>query len=137
MQEDIKRLRDIMGSGYCCAQTLVKMGLEARGEENAQMLDAVATLCGGMRIGKLCGALSGGACMLGLFDKDMARNQMAPQLAQWFEETYGSVDCLEVLKGDMSNRFQFCPVLIENVYLQTKEILFENGFDLDEMGEER
>ncbi len=136
MSDDLKRLQEIVGAGYCCTQTLVLMGLEARGEENPQMVDAVATLCGGVRTGKLCGALSGGACMLGLFNKELARDKMVPELCQWFEEVYGSVNCLEILKGDMNNRFQVCPKLIENVYVQAKEILFENGYDLDEMREE-
>ncbi len=137
MSDDIKRVRALVESGLCCTQVLVAMGLEARGEENAQMVDAVATLCGGMRIGKLCGALSGGACMLGLFNKELARDKMVPELSEWFQEAYGNVDCLEILKGDMQNRVQVCPGLIENVYLQAKEILFENGFDLDEMREMR
>jgi len=130
--DDIKKLRELRAGGCCCAQVMVSMGLEALGEENERLVAAAAGLCGGMKSGLLCGALSGAACMLSMFDGENAA-AMIGELREWFEEEYGNVNCIELLDGDPSNRTRVCPQLIENTYLKAKEILGTYGYVLDEM----
>jgi hypothetical protein len=111
------------------------MGLYLRGEKNDQMVDAVSTLCGGLGNGLCCGALLGATCMLGLFDAALAKTQMIPALLEWFEDEYasrfGGVNCADILGDDPLNRTLRCPALIENTYLEAKEILSSFGFEVD------
>jgi hypothetical protein len=84
----------------------------------------------GMQRGLACGALTGAVCLLGLFDLDLAKRRMIPELLDWFLEQYGAQNCQDILKGDKQNRFKICPDLIENTYLYTKELLLVNGCDM-------
>lgn len=134
MNNDIKRLHELRAQGYCCTQIMVKLGLEAKGEENVQMVDTLAALCGGLHAGLLCGALSGAACLLFMFDKRNAVTKMIPELVDWFEETYapvyGGTNCMDIIGEDKSRKL-VCPNLIEATYEKAKEILIMYGFDLD------
>ena len=62
------KVGELRKSGMCCAQIVLNAGLEIRGEENPQMVRAARTLCSGMQNQKTCGALAGGALLLGLWD---------------------------------------------------------------------
>ncbi len=132
MTTDQERIRELRQEGYCCAQVMVAMGLEKLGEENPQMIEAVSPLCAGARSGLLCGAVSGACIMFGLYDKQLANQKMVPEfmahIKEEFDETYGGTDCLCILKGDMQNRFQTCPSLIERVYEIAAQVLEANGF---------
>ena len=125
---DLSRLEQCRAQNLCCAQTLVQMGLWAHGDENAQMVQAVKGLCGGMRCGHACGALTGAICMLGLFHDDTA--EMVQELIDWFCEEYGSMQCLEILDGDMNNRHHVCRDLIEKTYLFSRDLLQDYGYEL-------
>lgn len=135
MNNQIERLHLLLLKGYCCAQIMVILGLEELDEENPLLIDSVSALCLGVRGGLTCGALSGAACMLAMFDKNLANKQMIPDLVQWFKETYGEhyggVDCDNILQGNIANKAERCPKLIENTYLKAKKILFQHGFDSD------
>lgn len=132
--DDIQKLRELQAKGYCCAQVMVGMGLFLRDETNDQLMQAVGGLCGGVYAGLMCGALSGAACMLSLFDPTLAREEMIPELAEWFEDeyaaVYGSVNCDDILGGERSMRTQRCPMLMEETYLQARDILASHGFDV-------
>ena len=137
MSKDIERLHLLLLKGYCCAQVMVILGLEALDQENPQLIEASSALCLGVRGGLTCGALTGAALMLSLFDKNLANKEMIPQLVTWFNEVYGecygSANCNDILENNMNNKPERCPKVIENTYLKAKEILFEHGFDLDGM----
>lgn len=125
-------LHELLQSGKCCSQALVSMGLRLRGEENDALVRAAAGLCLGVRSGLLCGALTGAAMMLCLFDP--AASEMIPELTGWFQETYGELyggsSCDEILERDLRNKAVRCPALIENTYRRAREILEDAGFDL-------
>jgi len=78
--------------GYSCAQMLVIGALRLMGRENPDLVRAVAGLAQGVGCGELCGALSGGACLLSLYtakgqDSEMAHNKgplLASELTDWF-----------------------------------------------------
>lgn len=58
--------------GSCCSQALVSLGLTLKGEENPSLLRASASLCLGVRSGLTCGALTGAAMMMALFEPEAA-----------------------------------------------------------------
>lgn len=130
--DDLVRLHELCQSGLCCSQAIMQLALESRGENNPDLIRALGGLCAGMGKGLLCGAFSGAACMLSYFDSKAAMTEMIPQLADWFEETYGEngMSCADILKGDMRNRMRICPSLIEHVYREARELLEEYGYDL-------
>jgi len=133
---EMERLRELQASGHCCAQVMVAMGLYLRGETNEQLVQAVGGLCGGMGKGLCCGALTGAACALSLFDAALAKEAMLPALVEWFEDehatVYGSVNCDDILERDRANRFTRCPQLIENTYFAMKDILLSFGFAVED-----
>ncbi len=130
--EELVRLRELHQSGLCCAQSILQLGLECLGEEAPGAVRALGGLGGGVRKGLLCGAVSGAACLLSYVDPETAKTEMIPQLVEWFQETFGKngTDCLDILEGDRENRFRVCPPLVERVFLETREILEEYGYDL-------
>ena len=103
MEPDIKKLNQLLLSGSCCSQALVLLGLTLKGEENPSLLRASASLCLGVRSGLTCGALTGAAMMMALFEPEAAYSEMIPELADWFQENYGEIyggsDCRSIL-GD-------------------------------------
>ena len=118
------------------AQIMMQLALEMKGEENESMIRVMSGLCNGMNCGLMCGAFSGAACMMSYFDSAAAVD-MIPELAEWFEDTYGSMNCGDILDDDMGNRVLKCPKLMEQTYREAKEILEEYGFDLTAMAEAR
>jgi len=134
MPGDIQRLRELLREEKCCAVALVQMGLESVHEMDDRLLQAVSGLCGGVRGGLLCGALTGAACLLNVLDPQNANERLVPELTEWFVEKvtdeYGGADCADILDGDPANRAMRCPALIEETYLQALEILRKHGREL-------
>lgn len=134
MDEDIKKIQELISSGSCCASTIVQMGLELKGEKNEQMVQAVRGLCGGVQSRLLCGVLTGAACMLNVVDPENANSDMVPELVAWFEEKYGKefggIDCKDIIGGGTGNRIH-CPRIIEETYLQAKKILESYGHSFE------
>ena len=137
MEKDILKLNQMLQSGKCCAQAMVALGLRLRGQSNPQLETAASALCLGVRSGLVCGALSGAAMMMSLFDPELAASEMIPELKEWFQdiygEKYGSLDCDSILEGNRANKVFRCPALIENTYRKTREILEDYGFDLEDL----
>lgn len=139
MEKDILRLNQLLQSGKCCAQALVTLGTELQGEKNPQMEVASAALCLGVRSGLTCGALTGAAMMLCLFEPSLAVSELIPELVEWFQETYeeayGGIDCDTILAGNPANKAFRCPAMVENTYRKARELLEDAGFDFDELSE--
>ena len=130
--DDIQQIRGLCREGKCCASIMVEMGLSKRGERNEQMVTAAATLCNGLYNGMLCGALSGAACMLGLFGDNPAESaEMTRELAEWFVsvygEKYGSANCRDITGNDPAVKRERCPAIIEATYLQARTVLEDYG----------
>lgn len=135
MPNDLERLRTLLREGTCCSVALVQMGLELRDERNDQLLQAVSGLCGGIQGGRICGALTGAACMMNVLAPGRANEAMVPELTEWFTETmghaHGGPDCDDIVHGDPLLKRSRCPGLVEEVYLQAKDIMVANGYAFD------
>lgn len=133
MEKDILRLHQMLQSGTCCSRALVAMALTALGTENPQLEEASASLCLGVRSGLTCGALTGGAMCLSLFDAELAASELIPLLSEWFrdtyEELYGGTDCRSILEDDPANKALRCPAVVENVWRKCRELLEDEGFE--------
>jgi len=122
------QLRRCLQEGDCCAQAMVRMGLLLRGEENEQLVCVAGALCNGIHSGLLCGALSGAACLLTLYNESLAKNTMIPDLKEWFEDRYAAYNCEHLLKGASVGKHAFCTQLIEDTFMEAMGILNRHGF---------
>jgi len=140
--DEMMRMLALQQQGYCCSQILLMLGLEMRGEENPGLVRAMRALCGGVGgTGDLCGALTGGACLLGLYagkglptdEDDFSLDLMVADLVEWFKteygEAYGSMRCVEII-GESGEHQDRCPMIVAQTYQKVKELLVENGFEL-------
>jgi len=109
MPETAEKIRKLYHQGYGCSQILLLLGLEAQGVSNPGLVRAMAGLAGGVgSSGRLCGALTGGACLIALYAGRGAAGEaehdrfylMMDQLIEWFEGVYGrkcgGMDCEQV-----------------------------------------
>ncbi len=103
MESIEERVVRSLEKGRCCAQTMVAIGLEVREEENEQLIQASRGLCGGLFRQHDCGTLTGAACFLSLWDSEYTP-EMVRDLAKWFQTTYGSTTCAELIGVGKSNK---------------------------------
>lgn len=145
MMDDLIRMLDLAGQGFHCSQILLFMGLDAQGKSNPDLIRAMAGLAGGVGFcGDICGALTGGACLLALYagrgtpdeEEDPRLNILINELVEWFtvefSECYGGIHCREILADDPRNQTSRCPELVTRTYEKVKSLLIENDFDLSE-----
>jgi hypothetical protein len=134
MNNTAREIRRLSAEGYCCSQIMVKIGLDARGDENPELLDAVAGLCGGLNSGLCCGVLTGAACLLSLYDRRNAKSSMIPRLVEWFERAYapcyGGIDCKAIMDGNPMNTLERCPKMMEETFEKCRELLAEFGYEI-------
>ena len=140
---DEERMRELAQEGYYCSQILMIMGLELQGKTNPDLIASMQGLAGGLGFsGELCGALSGGASLLGLYagkknpqdGENPLLRFMIEDLVKWFKQEYGEefggIRCEELLAGNSMNQMTRCPLMVSGVFNKVKELLVENGFDL-------
>lgn len=86
-------------NGLCCSQIVLTLaGLEPQGKTNDELVKAMKGLARGMYIQHVCGSLSGGTCVFGIYD--MSKEEIAAsckELTQWFKERFGSLECSGIL----------------------------------------
>lgn len=141
--DDIDQLMALRKQGFFCSQILILQGLELMGKSNPDLVRAMHGLAGGLGFsGELCGALTGGASLLGLYagkgtpeqEEDPRLIFMVEDLVKWFKaeysEQYGGIRCEEILAGNGQNQALRCPIMVLGVLQKAKELLVENGFDL-------
>ena len=141
--DDLDRIRALKQQGFFCSQILLLLGLELQGKENPDLVRAAHGLAGGLGFtGETCGALTGGACLLGVYagkgmpdeEDDPRLMFMVEDLVKWFKSEYGQafggIRCDEILGGDGRNMGARCPTMVLGVFQKVKELLVENGFDL-------
>lgn len=142
--EDLEKIAQLKAQGFYCSQILILMGMELQGISNPDLIRSMQALAGGVGFSSnLCGALTGGACLLGLYagkgkpeePEDERLNLMLLELVDWFQETigqqYGGANCDQILEGKQSNIQLRCPGIIKSVWQKSKDILVEYGFDLN------
>ena len=146
--EDLQRMRELKQQGFYCSQIILSLGLEMQGKTNPDLIRAMHALAGGLGFsGELCGALTGGASLLGVYaGKGMPEQEEDPRLifmvedlVKWFKDEYGEpfggIRCEEILAGDSQHQVQRCPVMVAGVFQKVKELLVENGYDLSGLDE--
>ncbi len=129
--------------GFYCSQILLIMGLEAQGKTDPDLVRSMTGLAGGLGFtGDTCGALSGGACLLGLYagrgtseeQEDEKMQLMIAELVDWFSEEYGTLyggtRCETILGDDPKNRTTRCPNMVLGTWEKVKALLSEHGFEL-------
>lgn len=132
------RMLELTGQGYACSQILLMLAMELRGEENSGVVRAMAALNEGMcGTGRLCGCLTGGACLLGYMTgrgleqdelEHPAFRKMVADFSAWFEETwgvFGGLNCDDILEDDPANRMQRCPQILQTSFEKCLELLEE------------
>ncbi len=145
----LTRMKDLKQQGFFCSQILMTLALELQGQENVDLIRAMNGLAGGLGFsGETCGALTGGACVLGLYagkgkpaeEENLRLNSMIIDLVRWFKDgygrEYGSIFCENILSGDVQNLATRCPTMVSGTFQKVKELLVENGFDLAGSGDE-
>ena len=129
--------------GFFCSQILLLLAMEQLQRENPELIRAMGGLNGGVGFcGKLCGALSGGACLISLYAgkgaadelEDSQVNELIAQLAEWFQTeacgAYGGCNCTDILEGDPNNRMTRCPQLVQQTFEKATALLTQVGYDL-------
>jgi C_GCAxxG_C_C family probable redox protein len=143
--EEIERMQALKQEGFFCSQIMIILGLELQGKSNPDLVRCMNGLAGGLGFcGETCGALTGGACLLGLYagrgssgaPQNPDLNLMIQELVNWFKAEYipryNSIRCEEILEGNFQNQSSRCPFIVAETFQKTKEILVENGYDLSE-----
>lgn len=141
--DEYERMLELRRQGFYCSQILLAMGMELLGKENSDLLRAAHALSGGIGFsGETCGALTGGACLLGLYagkgapadDDDPRLMFMVEDLVKWFKADvgakYGGIRCDEILGEGSKDMGTRCPAIVLDTYQKVKELLVENGFEL-------
>jgi len=141
--DELTRMLQLAQKKFYCSQILLIMGLEAQGKENVDLIRSMSGLAGGLGFsGEICGALTGGACLIGLYagrgtadeEEDERLNLMISELVEWFTDEYGpkygGIHCEDILGDDPRARTTRCPALVIGTYEKVKEFLSQNGFDL-------
>lgn len=137
MLED--KIFKLLGQKFHCSQIMMQVGLDALELEEPNLIKAMSGLAGGLGgCGRNCGALTGGVSMLSLFaGRGTAEEEADPDLPAmiseylaWFEETYGSPDCNDIIRGDRDNIPLTCPQLVCACARKALEILESCGFSV-------
>jgi hypothetical protein len=145
--QELERIRELKIQGFFCSQIIMLMGLDLQGKSNTELVRAMNSLAGGIGFnGLLCGALSGGAAMLGLYagkglpdeEQDWRLDLMLGELVYWFKAEYGErgVNCDDILEGRQENIPLRCPGMAAAVFQKCKELLVENGYNLSGAGDD-
>jgi C_GCAxxG_C_C family probable redox protein len=116
------------------------MALEAQNRTDRDLIRAAGGLCYGVGMsGEICGALSGGVCILSLYagkgSGDEEADERLPlimeELVEWFREIpgtrYGGIRCDEILaqNPDMTA----CGVMVASTYAKAMEILMTHDIN--------
>jgi len=143
MDDVMMRMLQLSQKGYGCSQILIRLFLEARGEDNPALVRSMAGLaygCGGGRA--TCGTLTGGCCALALYagkgeDGEAGSERlllMLQELSDWFENQvggpHGGMACETIVGvGGPAAARKRCGAIVADTYAKVLEILAAHGFD--------
>jgi hypothetical protein len=141
--DDLDPIVQLKQQGFFCSQILMLLGLELQGKENPDLIRAMNGLAGGLGFtGETCGALTSGACLLGLYagrgepqdEEDLRLNSMIGELVTWFKDgygkEYGGLRCADIIGEDGQYMAARCPAMVAGTFQKVKEVLVAYGFDL-------
>jgi C_GCAxxG_C_C family probable redox protein len=134
-----ERLLELSQEGYFCAQIMLELALELEGKSDPDLIRAIGGLNGGVgNTGGICGALTGGACLISYFAGKGEADElphpdcdtMISELTDWFRNytaEYGGCNCTAILGGDPRNKIQRCPVVVRDTFEKCMELLQNRG----------
>lgn len=139
------KLFKLVNAGYCCTQIIVKMALDEEGKENEDLLRAVNGLCMGVgSTQKICGVLTGGIAILGLYAgkgnnfeyPKQGYSNMVDEFTEWFETEFGSTECADIIGvcsvTDYITNQEYrlkCGNVLTKSYEKVQEILMEHDYE--------
>jgi hypothetical protein len=142
VDQTMLRMMELSYKGYYCSQILVVLALEAQGKENPDLIRALGGLANGCGSEEgVCGALTGAACLLGLYGgkgtdddyEDEILKYMLNDLMVWFEKTvggrHGGIACGTIV-GDRTEVRQRCGAIVAETYAYVTELLAASGYDI-------
>jgi len=135
-----QRMLQLRMEGFCCTQIVLILGLETQKRNNTQLVRAAGGLCYGLGTGEeVCGALSGGVCLLSLYAGKGTKDEqvderflpMAKELTSWFRQTHGeaggSARCSDILAAHPGG--SACGGIVATTFAKVMEILATRGLD--------
>ena len=131
---DLKeRVSDSLLKGNCCSETVMNMFLEDIGRDPGQNRDLVKSMgafCGGLHAGLACGVLCAAVSVLWIAEQDpvKAREEIGPEMMEWFKDRFGAWNCADLLEGDESWMMTLCPIIMEDTYIKVREMLQDMGY---------
>lgn len=145
MKETGFQMFKLSNAGYCCAQIMMKMALDAEEKENEDLIRAMNGLCMGIGSSqKTCGVLTGGIAVLGLYagkgnDLEFSKtgySEMVDEFTEWFRDEFSSTECADLIgvcsvKDYLTNqeyRLKCGDTLIKS-YEKIQEILQAHDFE--------
>ena len=136
---------ELGSQGYSCAQIVLAGGLRLMGRDNPDLIRAAGGLAQGVGCsGEICGALSGGVCLIALHAaKGLDTEEALPEgqvlmnaLVEWFREELcggGGITCDAIMgSNDVSNRSMDavrCGGMVGSVWNKAVTMLAEAGID--------
>ncbi|WP_027177563.1 DVU_1555 family C-GCAxxG-C-C protein [Maridesulfovibrio bastinii] len=142
MDDTSLKIMQLSAQGFCCSQMMIMMALEDQGEENPALVRSMSALCQGIgQSGGICGAVSGGACVLGLYAAKGSPDEeehekyklMVSELMDWFEnmtsDEYGGATCDAITGGANVPEMGICGTIVERTRNKVLELLAENDID--------
>lgn len=139
MDDILMKIMELKAKGYCCAQIILVLALEAQGKTNTDLVRSVGGLCYGVHAGEVCGALLGGTCLISLYTGKGSEQEtphdnsvmMIRELVDWFrgaaDDEYGGIRCDEII--DRYPDRSICGLIVADTYEKCMKILVGNGFD--------
>ncbi|MDR1185610.1 MAG: C-GCAxxG-C-C family protein [Coriobacteriales bacterium] len=136
-----EKMLKLSSQGFACAQIMMILVLENEGKEDCDLIRTMGALNNGFRdCGLICGAFTGGACVISYFAgqgepdevPDSDYDKLIQELYSWFEDEvggeYGGITCPAILAGDRAHRVTRCPKVVENTFYRVIGTLEEHGF---------
>ncbi len=139
---------ELAGQGYSCAQIIIIGGLGLMGRDNPDLVRAMGALANGASCGVLCGALTGGLCLLSLHTGKGLDDErplpggktLAGALIKWFRqvELGGRIapTCEAIFEAagqdyqsGAMNPAVGCADLVAHTWVRAVELLRDNNLD--------
>lgn len=138
----VTEMQSLAKIGFKCSQIMLVLALERQGKENADLIRAMDGLVVGVGYsGKICGALTGGSCVISLYAGRGQPNEkehpklwpMIEEYVEWFEsevgENKGIIDCDKILEraGTSTPGPEVCGPIVLKAYMKVLSILEANA----------
>lgn len=127
--EKAKKLRATVTPHYNCAQSVAMPFAEHAGIDEETARRFAANFGGGMKRGSVCGAVTGGLMVLGLFGLDDP--QTAAEFHRRMRENHeGCLNCAELLRLNAEtggDKKQHCDAMVFEAVEIVEDILKRNG----------